>query len=50
MCLKVDRKPFTPVNNRVLGNTTSEDERLFRKKTKGSTYALEAEQDRQLTF
>lgn len=50
MCLKVDTKPFTPVNNSVLGNTTSEDERPFRKKTKESTCVLEAERKRDLTL
>lgn len=45
-CFKLDRKPFTPANNKALGNTTSQDKRPFRgKKTKGSTCALEAEQD-----
>lgn len=50
MCLKVDRKPFTPVNNKVLGNTTGKDEGPVRKKTKGSARALEAEPDRDQTF
>lgn len=41
MCLKVDGKPFRIFS--LPGNTTIEDERLFRQKTKKSTRASEEE-------